>query len=321
MIVKEGTAVEKKRTREGFGKALAELGRDHPNVVVLTADVKGSVNVNYFADEFPSRFFNCGVAEQNMCDVAAGLSLAGKIAFIATYGCFASTRCLDMIRTTVCYANLNVKIVGSHGGLLTGPDGASHQALEELGLMRVLPNMKVMIPCDFWEAKRATRAAAATPGPCYLRLSRESIPVLTSEDSPFTLGKGVVMRQGGDVALVACGVMVSEALSAAEMLAKDGIDARVINIHTVKPIDSELLIKAAADCGAIVTAEEHQVHCGLGSAVAEVLVRSLPVPMEFIGVNDSFGMSGEGYELLTKYGLRDTNIASAAKKVIERKRR
>jgi transketolase len=319
MVVMERTSVEKKKTRQGFGLALKQLGRENPNIVALTADVKGSVNVNYFADEFPDRFINCGIAEQNMCNIAAGLSLVGKIPFFATYGCFATARCLDMIRTTICYANLNVKIAGSHGGLLTGEDGASHQALEELGLMRVLPNMTVMIPCDFWEAQKVTRAAAEKFGPCYLRLGRESVPVVTDEDSPFELGKGVVHRSGTDVAIIACGAMVYESLLAAEILAQEHIDARVINIHTVKPIDKELITDAAAECGAIVTAEEHQVHCGLGSAVAEVIVQREPVPMELVGVNDCFGMSGRGHELLTKFGLRDVNIAEAVRRVLERK--
>ena len=319
MVVMERTTVEKKKTRQGFGHELLELGRENENIVALTADVKGSVNVSYFADEFPDRFINCGIAEQNMCNIASGLSLVGKIPFFATYGCFATARCLDMIRTTVCYGNLNVKIVGSHGGLLTGPDGASHQALEELGLMRVLPNMTVVVPCDYWEARKATRAIAAKPGPCFLRLGRESIPVITYEDAPFELGRGVLMRHGNDVALIACGAMVYEALLAAEMLAQDGIEARVINLHTIKPIDEDILVDAAAECGAIVTAEEHQIYCGMGSAVAEVIVRHQPVPMELIGVNDRFGESGNGQELLTKYGLRDVNIAEAARKVIRRK--
>jgi len=320
MVIRERTKMEKKKTRQGFGHALLELGRKDPNVTVVTADVGGSVNVGYFAEEFPERFINVGVAEQNMANIAAGMSLAGKTAFYATYGCFATARCLDMIRTTICYANLNVKIAGSHGGLMTGEDGASHQALEEIGLMRILPNMKVLVPCDYNEAKKATFAAAATPGPVYLRLGRASIPVITGEHDEFVLGKGVVHRDGGDVAIVACGVMVFEALLAAEMLAADGIDARVINLHTVKPIDRSLLSRAASECGAVVTAEEHQIHCGLGSAVAEVLVTEHPVPMEFVGMNDSFGISGPGEEVLTHFGLRDNSIAEAARRAIQRKK-
>ena len=319
MLVRERTSVEKKKTREGFGRALAELGHENPNVVALTTDVRDSVNVGYFANEFPKRFINCGIAEQNACNVAAGLSMVGKIPFFAAYGCFTSTRCLDMIRTTLCYGKLNVKIAGSHGGLTTGEDGASHQALEEIGLMRVMPNMTVVVPCDFWEAKKATKAVANINGPCYLRLGRASIPIVTDELSPFEIGKGVMLRDGGDVAIVACGVMVYESLLAAEMLAQEGVEARVINLHTVKPIDEEILIDAAKTCGAIVTAEEHQVYCGMGSAVAEVLVRHYPVPMEFIGVNDRFGISGPGMELLTKFGLRDVNIVEAVKKVLGRK--
>lgn len=320
MVVKEHAAVEMMKTRVGFGKALLELGRDNPNVVAVTSDVKGSVNVHYFAEEFPERFINCGVAEQNACNVAAGLSLAGKIPYYATYGCFATARCFDMIRTTICYAKLNVKIAGSHGGLLTGEDGASHQALEELGLMRVLPNMTVVIPCDYWEAFSATKAVAEVNGPCYLRLGRAAVPVVTEQSTPFELGKGVLMRDGSDVAIVACGAMVYEALRAAEMLSNEGVDARVINIHTIKPIDRNILRDAATGCGAIVTAEEHQINCGLGSAVAEVIVQSAPVPMEFVAVNDEFGMSGKGPELLVKYGLKDMNIAEAVRKVLKRKR-
>jgi len=320
MVVKERATVEKKKTRVGFGKALLELGRENPNVVAVTADVKGSVNVHYFAEEFPDRFINCGVAEQNACNISSGLSLAGKIPYFVAYGCFATSRCLDMIRTTICYANLNVKIAGSHGGLLTGEDGASHQALEELGLMRVLPNMTVVIPCDYWEAFKATKAVSKVNGPCYLRLGRADVPVLTEETAPFELGKGVLMREGSDVAIVACGAMVYEALQAAEILSAEGVEAQVINIHTVKPIDRKILTDAAKKCGAIVTAEEHQIHCGLGSAVAELVVRHASVPMEFVGVNDRFGVSGKGPELLVKFGLKDVNIADAVRKVIARKR-
>ncbi|MBU1320148.1 MAG: transketolase family protein [candidate division Zixibacteria bacterium] len=320
MVVKERATVEKKKTRVGFGKALLELGRENPNVVAVTADVKGSVNVHYFAEEFPDRFINCGVAEQNACNISSGLALAGKIPYFAAYGCFATSRCLDMIRTTICYANLNVKIAGSHGGLLTGEDGASHQALEELGLMRVLPNMTVVIPCDYWEAFKATKAVSKVNGPCYLRLGRADVPVLTEETAPFELGKGVLMRDGSDVAIVACGAMVYEALRAADILSTEDVEAQVINIHTVKPIDRKILTDAAKKCGAIVAAEEHQIYCGLGSAVAEVVVRHAPVPMEFVGVNDQFGMSGKGPDLLVKFGLKDVNIADAVRKVIARKR-
>jgi transketolase len=319
MIVMERTSVDKKKTRQGFGEALLELGRENPDIVAVTSDVKGSVNVNYFANEFPERFINCGVAEQNACNIAAGLSLVGKIPFYALYGCFASTRCLDMIRTTICYGNLNVKIAGSHGGIITGEDGASHQALEELGLMRVMPNMTVIIPCDYWEAKKATRAAATLNGPCYLRLGRASMPLVTDEHSTFEIGKGVLLRDGTDVAIVACGVMVYEALLAAEILADQGISARVINIHTVKPIDKDILTDAAKTCGAVVTAEEHQIHCGMGSAVAEVLAQHCPVAIEFIGIKDRFGMSGPGMELLTEFGLRDVNIVEAVNAVLKRK--
>ncbi len=312
--------LKKEKTRVGFGHGLVDLGEKDERVVVLTADVKGSVNVNFFADKFPERFVQCGVQEQNMTLVGAGLSLLGKIAFISTYSCFAAYRNLDMIRISLCYSNVNVKIGASHGGLMTGPDGATHQALEEFAIMRALPNMKLIVPCDYWEARKATIAAAGIDGPVYLRLGRESVPMLTNEETPFEFGKGSVMRDGGDVAIVACGVMVYEAMVAAEALAGEGIDCRVINLHTLKPIDSGILTQAATECGAIVTAEEHQIHGGLGSAVADTIALTHPVPIEYVAVKDSFGQSGTAEELLTAYGLKATNIVDAVNLVLKRKR-
>ncbi len=308
-----------KKTREGFGRALAELGKTNPDVVVLVGDLTDSTMVSFFAKEFPDRFVEMGVAEQNMMTAAAGLSLVGKIPFLATYGAFATCRCADQIRVTVCYSDLNVKIGGAHGGISVGPDGATHQALEEFAMMRVLPNMKVIVPCDFEETRKATLAAAAVWGPVYLRFGREDVPVVTGAATPFEIGKGILLRDGDDVAIVACGVMVHEALQAAEALAARDIQARVINIHTIKPIDRNLLIQAAEDCGAVVTAEEHQIHGGLGSAVAEVLVRHCPVPMEFVAVEDRFGQSGKPAELMAAFGLTADHIVTATEKVLARK--
>lgn len=308
-----------KKTREGFGRALAELGRTNPDVVVLVGDLTDSTMVSFFAREFPDRFIQMGVAEQNMMTAAAGLSLVGKVPFLATYGAFATCRCADQIRVTVCYSDLNVKIGGAHGGISVGPDGATHQALEEIAMMRVLPNMKVIVPCDFEETRKATLAAAETWGPVYIRFGREDVPVVTDERTPFEIGKGNVLRQGDDVAIVACGVMVYEALQAADALARDGIEARVIDLHTIKPIDRPLLAQAAEDCGVVVTAEEHQINGGLGGAVAEVLVRTCPVPMEFVAVDDRFGQSGKPAELMSAFGLTADHVVSAVKRVLTRK--
>jgi transketolase len=308
-----------KKTREGFGRALVELGRDNPDIVVLVGDLTDSTMVSFFAKEFPDRFIEMGVAEQNMMTAAAGLSLVGKIPFLATYGAFATCRCADQIRVTVCYSDLNVKIGGAHGGISVGPDGATHQALEEIAMMRVLPNMKVIVPCDFEETRKATLAAASIWGPVYIRFGREDVPCITDANTPFEIGKGNILRQGDDVAIVACGVMVHEALQAAETLAQKDVEARVIDLHTIKPIDRHLLIQAADDCGAVVTAEEHQIHGGLGSAVAEVLVRNRPVPMEFVAVDDRFGQSGNTVELMSVFGLTADHIVLAVNKAMARK--
>lgn len=308
-----------KKTREGFGRALVELGKTNPDVVVLVGDLSESTMVNFFAKEFPDRFIQMGVAEQNMMNTAAGLSLVGKIPFLSTYGAFATCRCLDQIRVTVCYSDLNVKIGGAHGGISVGPDGATHQAMEEIAMMRVLPRMKMIVPCDFEETRKATHAAAEVWGPVYLRFGRENVPVVTNPETPFVLGKGITMKDGGDVAIIACGIMVYEALVAAETLAGQGIEARVIDMHTIKPIDRELILQAAEDCGAIVTAEEHQINGGLGGAVAEVIVRGNPVPMEFVAVDDRFGQSGTPDELMTAFGLKSRDIVAATEKVLKRK--
>ncbi|HWO57079.1 MAG TPA: transketolase C-terminal domain-containing protein [bacterium] len=310
---------ELKKTREGFGRALVELGKANPDVVVLVGDLSESTMVSFFAKEFPERFIQMGVAEQNIMNTAAGLSLVGKIPFLSTYGAFATCRCMDQIRVTVCYSDLNVKIGGAHGGISVGPDGATHQAMEEISMLRALPRMKVVVPCDFEETRKATHAAAELWGPVYIRFGRENVPVVTTPETPFVFGKGLPLRDGGDLAIIACGVMVYEALEAADALAKRGIEARVINLHTIKPIDREIIRQAAADCGAIVTAEEHQINGGLGGAVAEVVVRGNPVPMEFVAVDDRFGQSGTPDELMTAFGLKSRDIIAAGEKVLKRK--
>jgi transketolase len=310
----------KKATRFGFGEALVELGQKDDKIFVLGADTVSSVAINKFQEMFPERFANVGIAETNLLGMAAGISIAGFIPFVSTYGVFASGRPWEQIRTTICYSNLNVKIGGSHSGLMVGPDGATHQALEEISIMRCLPNMTVLVPCDVVETKKATLAAAYFPGPVYIRYGRENIPTITDESTPFEIGKALKMKEGKDVCIMACGSMVYEALMAAEILEQEGIKARVLNIHTIKPIDKQAIIEAANDCGAIVTAEEHQIFGGFGSAVAEVVVANSPVPMEFVGVNDTFGESGKAADLMVKYGLKDVNIVEAVKKVIKRKK-
>jgi len=262
----------KKATRFGFGEGLVELGQKDNKIFVLGADTVSSVAINKFQEQFPERFANVGIAETNLLGMAAGISIAGFIPFVSTYGVFASGRPWEQIRTTICYSNLNVKIGGSHSGLMVGPDGATHQALEEISIMRCLPNMTVLVPCDVVETKKATIAAAYWNGPVYIRYGRETIPIITEESTPFEIGKAVKMKDGKDVCIMACGSMVYEALMAAEILEKEGINVRVLNIHTIKPIDKEAIISAAKDCGAIVTAEEHQIFGGFGSAIAEVVV-------------------------------------------------
>jgi transketolase len=312
--------VEMRKTREGFGRALVALGEADPRIVVLVGDLSESTMVNFFAEKFPERFIQVGIAEQNMCGIAAGLAAMGKIPFFATYGAFASCRAADQIRVTVAYTNLNVKIAGAHGGISVGPDGATHQAMEEISIIRSIPNMNMIVPCDYWETYKATIAAAKHAGPVYIRFGREDVPVVTDEHTPFTLGRGEIFAEGRDLTLIACGVMVYEALRAREALEALGISARVVDLHTPKPIDRELIVRCARETGAIVTAEEHQVNGGLGGAVAEVVVQQAPVPMEFVAVHDRFGQSGKPAELMDAFGLRAKDIVAAAQKVMERKR-
>jgi transketolase len=311
---------EMKPTRFGFGEGLRYLGEKYPEVVVLGADISNSVCVNYFSEVFPERFFSIGIAEQNMMAVAAGMALEGKVPFVATYAVFAALRAMDQIRVSVCYNNVPVKIGGAHAGISVGPDGATHQALEDIAMMRVLPNMTVLSPCDATQTFQATLAAVEqVPGPVYIRFGREAVPDFTDPSAEFRVGKGQQLMDGDDVSIIATGHLVWEALLAAELLEKEGIHARVINIHTIKPIDIEIIIKAASETGAIVTAEEHQVIGGLGSAVVEVLAQHHPLPVEFIGMPDSFGESGTPAELMNKYHMTAKHISDACRKVLKRK--
>jgi len=309
-----------KATRDGFGEALVELGKANENVVVLSADLTASTRANWFRDKYPERFINFGVAEQDMISTAAGFALCGKIPFACTFGIFASGRAWDQIRVSVCYMNLNVKIAGTHGGISVGPDGASHQALEEVTLMRVLPNMTVIVPCDSEEARLATLAAASHPGPVYLRLGREPFAVITEYKESFKIGKALVLRDGADITIVANGIMTHEALKAHDELKKQGIAARVINLPTVKPIDKEEILKAARQTGAIVTAEEHTVVGGMGSAVAEVVAENFPVPIKMVGMKDRFGESGEALELMKYFGLTAEGIVKSALEALKLKK-
>lgn len=308
-------------TRDGFGEELVRLGKASKRIVVVSADLEDATRAEYFKNAFPDRFFSMGIAEQDMVGTAAGLSLMGFIPFINSFAVFLTNRAYDMLRMDLCYNNCNVKVICSHAGLTVGEDGASAQCLEDLALMRVLPNMVVICPVDTIEAQKATRAIAAAKGPMYLRTSRAALPVLTKESDPFKIGKANVLREGKDVTIFGCGAMVSEALQAAEILQQEKINARVVNMHTIKPIDEDMIIRCAKETGAIVSAEEHQINGGLGSAIAEVLVRNQPVPMEMVAVRDTFGESGTPQELLKAYHLKDVDIVTAAKKAIQRKKR
>jgi transketolase len=311
---------EMKRTREGFGHGLVDLGERDPRVVVLVGDLTGSTNVNFFGERFPDRFIQVGIAEQNMMCVAAGLAAVGKIPFLATYGAFASCRSADQMRVTVAYTDLPVKIGGAHGGISVGPDGATHQAMEEIAIVRSIPNMRMIVPCDYWETRKATVAAAADPHPVYIRFGREPVPVVTDAETPFVLGRANVLREGRDLAIIACGVMVYEALVAAAELSKRGVECRVLGMHTLKPLDQAAIERAAKECGAIVTAEEHQVHGGLGGAVAEVVVARHPVPMELVAVHDRFGRSGKQDELMAAFGIKSPDVIAAAERALRRKK-
>ena len=306
----------KKPSRDGYGLGLVAAAKENIDVVAIGADITASTRADWFKNEFPDRFFSIGIAEQNQMCVAAGMSLMGKIPFVTNYGVFLAGRSWDQIRTTVCYNNLNVKLGGAHGGISVGPDGATHQALEEISIMRCLPNMTVIVPADSLEVQKATQAAAKQYGPIYIRFGREAVPVITDTDTPFTIGKAYCCREGSDIAIIACGVMVYESLAAARALAEKGIEAMVINLHTVKPIDKETIVEAAKRCGVVLTAEEHQLMGGMGSAVAEVLAQECPVPMKMLGINDRFGQSGDPDVLMKAYGLTSDSILNAAEKML-----
>ncbi len=296
-----------------------ELGERYDNVVVLGGDITGSVMTSLFKKRFPDRFFSIGIAEQNATTIAAGLALSGKIPFFASYGAFCALRNADQLRISCCYNEANVKIGGGHSGISVGPDGATHQVLEEVAYLRTLPHMTLVVPADFQQTRQATIAVGEMTGPAYIRFGRSPVPMFVKEDTPFELGKALVMKEGSDVALIACGALVWESMLAAEELAKQGIGARVINLHTIKPFDVESVVQAARDCGAIVTAEEHQVHAGLGGAVAEVCAKNAPVPIEFVGVKDSFGGSGDPIELMRNFGLTWKEIYASALQAIKRR--
>lgn len=305
-----------KSTSIGFGEGLLEAAEKNPNIVAIGADITHSVKVNAFAEKFPNRFFSMGIAEQNCVGVAAGLALTGKIPVFSTYAVFSALRTTDQIRVSVCFNKLHVVIGGAHAGISVGPDGATHQALEDIAIMRVLPNMTVLSPCDAFQTKQITIAALTQlNSPVYIRYGREAMPDFINASIPFEIGKGQLLKKGNDVSIIATGHLTWEALQAAYELEKENIHARVINIHTIKPIDQEIIIQAAKDTGAIITAEEHQIYGGLGSAVAEVLAQNFPVPIEFIGVKDSFGESGKPLELMDKYGMTAKHIIDAVKRI------
>ncbi len=321
--------IEQKPTRDGYGQGLIIAGEENKNVVVLCADLKESTRSLAFAEKFPERFFEMGVAEQNMAAVAAGLGISGKIPFISSYAVFSPGRNWEQIRTTIAYNDSNVKIAGAHAGVSVGPDGATHQAIEDIATMRVMPNMKVIVPCDAIEAKKATIAATKIWGPVYLRFSREKTSVMTTEETPFIPGKAEIFYdpsagsgRGGkkpQVAIIGCGPVLYNALLAAQELENEGIGVIVLNNHTIKPIDEKKIIEVAKKCGAVVTVEEHNIIGGLGGAVAEVLAKNYPAPMEFVGMKDCFGESGKPEELIEKYGMGVKDIINAVKKVIKRK--
>ncbi len=315
-------AQEKKATRAAFGKTLAELAADGKKVVAVDADLTGSTTTKAFAAACPEnadRLFNVGIAEQNMIDVAAGLSLAGNIAYTGSFAVFGTGRCYDQIRNTVCYSNLNVKVAPTHAGISVGPDGGSHQMLEDISLMRGLPNMRVFVPADYAACRAAIRLAADTEGPVYIRMGRAAVPAVYAPDVELELGKAYVLREGTDVTIVACGVEIAEAMKAADMLVEQGISAEIIDAFCVKPLDEETILASLSKTGCAVVAEEHSVYGGLGSAVSELCAQKLPCPLELVGVRDRFGKSGEFNELLKYFGLDAASLVEAVKTVMARK--
>ena len=308
----------KKDMRGSYGEALIELGGINKDVVVVGADTTQSLKAAMFSSKYPDRLFNVGIAESNAVSIAAGLALAGKIAFTSTYAAFIPGKCVDQIRNAIAYPNLNVKLVVSHGGLSVGPDGASHQQLEDIATMRAIPRMRVIVPSDAIATKKLTHLLAEIDGPCYMRLARPSSPVIYDEEEEFEIGKAKLLRDGNDISIIACGLMVNEALEAADLLRDDGIDAKVIDMFCIKPIDEEMIIEASNTNG-IITVEEHNIYGGLGAAVSEVVVENKPVRMKRIGVEDRFGESGDADELLDKYGLKAKHIARKAKEFLREK--
>ena len=311
--------MEMKDTRSGFGAGLTELGRENPNVVALCADLTGSLKMNDFKDENPERFFQIGVAEANMIGIAAGMTIGGKIPFTGTFANFSTSRVYDQIRQSVAYSEKNVKICASHAGVTLGEDGATHQVLEDIGMMKMLPNMVVINPCDYNQTKAATIAIADYEGPVYLRFGRPKVPNFTPENQAFEIGKAINLQEGTDITIVVTGHLVWEALEAAKTLAGEGILAEVINVHTIKPLDEKAILTSVSKTKCIVTAEEHMLNGGLGDSIAQLLSRNSPTPLEMVGVNNSFGESGPPMKLLEKYGLDAKAIVTAAKKVIARK--
>ncbi len=318
--MKEYTYTEKKDTRSGFGAGLAELGRKNPNVVALCADLIGSLKMNKFIEENPNRFFQVGIAEANMMGIAAGLTIGGKIPFTGTFANFSTGRVYDQIRQSIAYSGKNVKICASHAGVTLGEDGATHQILEDIGLMKMLPGMVVINPCDYNQTKAATIAIADYVGPVYLRFGRPAVPVFTPEKQVFEIGKAIKLVEGNDVTIFATGHLVWEALEASKVLNKQGISAEVINIHTIKPLDEKAIINSVSKTGCVVTAEEHNFLGGLGESVARVLVKNIPVPQEFVATNDTFGESGTPSQLMDKYGINYKSIIDLSIKVIKRKK-
>ena len=311
--------LEQKPTRDGFGDGLVEAGKKNDAVVALCADLTDSTRISFFQKEFPERYFEIGISEQNMASVAAGMAVSGKVPFLSSYGVFSPGRNWDQIRVNVCYNKANVKIAGAHTGISVGPDGATHQALEDMAITRCLPNLVVLAPADYYETKKATEAAAEYEGPVYIRFAREKTPVFTTKDTPFKIGKANILNEGKDVTIIACGPLVYDALLAADDLLSEGIFAEVIDNHTIKPLDEKTLLSSAKKTGAVVTVEEHQLMGGMGSALCELFSKNNPIPVEMIGMQDSFGESGKPDELLKKYKMDKESIKEAVKKVIKRK--
>lgn len=319
-MIKDIQILNEKETRAGFGEGIYEVAKKNPQVVALTADLAGSMKLNAFIKDFPERFIQCGIAEANMMGIAAGLTIGGKIPYTTTFANFSTGRVYDQIRQSIAYSGKNVKICASHAGLTLGEDGATHQILEDIGMMKMLPGMTVIVPCDFNQTKAATIAIANHVGPVYLRFGRPKWPNFTQENQAFQIGKAQVLNEGTDVTIFACGHLVWKAIEAGRILEEQGISVELINIHTIKPLDVEVVTKSLQKTRCAVTAEEHNIIGGLGDSIAQVAARHIPVPIEYIGTNDTFGESGKPIELLKKYGLDSTNIIEAVKKVLTRKK-